>query len=115
MMIGVLGAWRLGRRLALTAKGHPSAKNSLDAYDREQHAASEETQNANALIFRNMALANPAVAAVRSAALRGLSRFKPVVRRMTEKEALVTQRLYVPDGDVFGKAPSAFGDKVHTL
>jgi hypothetical protein len=40
-----------------------------------------------------MALSNPAAAMVRSVALRALSHLKPVVRRMTEKEALVTQKL----------------------
>ena len=60
----------------------------------------EEVQNANATIFRNMALANPLAATVRSAALRGLSHARPIVRRMTEKEALVRQSLYVPDGKV---------------
>jgi hypothetical protein len=60
----------------------------------------EEVQNANATIFRNMALANPVAATVRSAALRGLSHAGPIVRRMTEKEALVRQSLYVPDGKV---------------
>ncbi len=67
----------------------------------------EEVQNANATIFRNMALANPVAAAVRSAALRGISHMRPIVRRMTEKEALVRQRLYVPDGEVPHEVPSA--------
>ena len=98
MMVGVLGAWRLGWRLALAAEEPPRAEALLGDYEREQRAASEEVQNANATIFRNMALANPVVAAIRAAALRGLSHARPIVRRMTEKEALVRQRLYVPDG-----------------
>ena len=102
MMVGVLGAWRLGWRLALVAKAELRAEELLADYEREQRAASEEIQHANARIFRNMALSNPAVAAARAVALRALSRFKPIVRRMTEKEALVTQKLLVPDGDVFG-------------
>ena len=100
MMVGVLGAWRLGWRLALSVKGDARADELLVGYEREQRAASKEVQNANANIFRQMALSKPVVAAVRSVALRGLSRFKPVVRRMTEKEALVTQRLSIPDGEV---------------
>ena len=98
MMVGVLGAWRLGWRLALAAKADPRTEELLTDYEREQRAASEEIQSANARIFRNMALSNPAAASVRSMALRALSRFKPVIRRMTEKEALVTQKLYLPDG-----------------
>ena len=103
MMVGVLGAWRLGWRLALAAKGDPHAQEVLDGYQHEQRAASAEVQNANAAIFRQMALANPVAAVVRSVALRGLSQLKPVVRRMTEREALVTQRLYSPDVDVIGE------------
>ncbi len=100
MMVGVLGAWRLGWRLALAAKGDPRAEELLARYEREQRAASEEVQNANATIFRQMALSNPAAALVRAAALRALSHAGPIVRRMTEKEALVTQGLSVPDAEV---------------
>ena len=100
MMVGVLGAWRLGWRLALAAKGDARAEELISGYEREQRVASEEVQSANARIFRNMALSNPAAAAARSVVLRGLSHLGPVVRRMTEKEALVTQKLYVPDGEV---------------
>ena len=100
MMVGVLGAWRLGWRLALATKGDPQAEELLAGYEREQRAASEEVQNANATIFRQMALANPVVAVVRAAALRALSHAGPIVRRMTEKEALVTQGLSVPDAEV---------------
>ncbi len=111
MMVGVLGAWRLGWPLALAAKGDPRSEELLFGYEREQRLGSEEVQNANARIFWNMALASPATAAVRSAALRALSRLKPVVRRMTEKEALVTQRLRVPDARVRPEAPSPSAGK----
>ena len=106
MMVGVLGAGRLGWRLALAAKADPRAEKLLAGYEREQRAASEEVQNANATIFRQMALANPAAAMVRSFALRTLSHLKPLVRRMTEKEALVTQKLYIPDLDVLSETLS---------
>jgi len=106
MMVGVLGAWRLGWRLAMSVKGHARSEELLVGYEREQRAASEEVQNANARIFRQMALSNPATAAVRSVALRGLSHLRPVVRRMTEKEALVTQRISIPDGEVLRGASS---------
>ena len=72
MMVGVLGAGRLGWRLALAAKGDPRSDKLLAGYEREQRAASEEVQNANATIFRNMALSNPAAAMVRSLVLRAL-------------------------------------------
>jgi 2-polyprenyl-6-methoxyphenol hydroxylase-like FAD-dependent oxidoreductase len=112
MMVGVLGAWRLGWRLALVSKGDPGAEELLAGYEREQRLASEEIQSANAKIFWNMALAYPPAAAVRSVALRALSRFKHVVRRMTEKEALVTQKLYVPDVDALPKTSSSFGGEI---
>jgi len=100
MMVGLLGAWRLGSRLALTAKGELSSSGLLDWYEHEQRVGSEEVQRANALIFRNMAVANPRAAALRSAMLHGLSHAGPVVRRMTETEALVTQKLPVVAGHV---------------
>ena len=93
MMVGVLGAWRLGWRLARAAQGVPLAEELLADYEREQRAASEKVQSANATIFRNMALSNPIAAAARSTALRALSNAHLLVRRMTEKEALVTQEL----------------------
>jgi 2-polyprenyl-6-methoxyphenol hydroxylase-like FAD-dependent oxidoreductase len=93
MMVGVLGAWRLGWRLAQATQGVPLVKELLASYEREQRAASEEVQNANAIIFRNMALSNSVAAAIRSTVLRALSHARPLVRRITEKEALVTQRL----------------------
>jgi 2-polyprenyl-6-methoxyphenol hydroxylase-like FAD-dependent oxidoreductase len=111
MMVGVLGAWRLGWPLAMAAKEDPRSEELLFGYEREQRAASEEVQNANARIFWNMALASPAAAVVRSAALRTLSHLKPAVRRMTEKEALVTQRLRLPDASVRLEASSPSGGK----
>ena len=93
MMVGLLGAWRLGPRLAAAAKGEVSSSELLEGYEREQRAGSEEVQRANALIFRNMAITNPLVAAMRSAALRALSHVRPIVRQMTETEALVKQRV----------------------
>jgi 2-polyprenyl-6-methoxyphenol hydroxylase-like FAD-dependent oxidoreductase len=107
MMVGVLGAWRLGWRLALANKGDPRGQALLEEYEREQRVASEEVQGANAAIFRNIGLSNPVAAAARSVALRSLSRIGPVVRRMTEKEALVTQELRPPTDDLLGRgAPS---------
>jgi 2-polyprenyl-6-methoxyphenol hydroxylase-like FAD-dependent oxidoreductase len=109
MMVGVLGAWRSGWRLAMSVKGGARSEELLASYEREQRAASEEVQNANATIFRQMALSNPALAAVRFVALGALSHLRPVVRRMTEKEALVTQRLSIPDVDALDETP--FGEK----
>jgi hypothetical protein len=45
----------------------------------------------------------PPSAAVRSLALRVLPCFEPAVRRLTEKQAPVTRKRYVPDNGVVGK------------
>ena len=50
MMVGVLGAWRLGWRLALAVQGHACGAALLDDYGREQRIAADEVQDANALI-----------------------------------------------------------------
>ncbi|MGY1700551.1 FAD-dependent monooxygenase [Geodermatophilus sp. SYSU D00766] len=93
MMIGVVGAWRLAHRLAaVVADGAPAA-GPLDDYERVQRAASRQVQGANARIFRNMAVTDPAVAAVRATLLGGIGRVPAVVRRITEEEAMVRQDL----------------------
>ena len=109
MMVGVLGAWRLGWRLALAVEGLADPEGLPEGYEREQRAASEEIQNANALIFRNMAVANRLVGTVRGMALRRISRVGPIVRRMTEKEALVTQELSAPGGAPLHEAQKVAG------
>lgn len=55
MMLGVFGAWRLGWRLArVTVDAAP--QELLDDYGREQRAAAAQVQQANARIFRNLAV-----------------------------------------------------------
>lgn len=96
MMVGVLGAWRLGWRLALAAKEHPDAEGLLDRllddYDREQHAAADDIQDANATIFRNVAMRNPVAAGLRTQALRLLGRTS-LPRKLVAREALTSQVL----------------------
>lgn len=95
MMIGLLGAWRLGWRLALAYKGHTMADALLHDYEVEQRAGSDEIQNTNALIFKNMALRNPVLARLRSFGLKFASRIPSIAKGMTGKEALVKQVLPV--------------------
>lgn len=108
MMVGVLGAWRLGWRLAraLEAGGH--AEKLLGGYESEQRAASEKVQRSNAIIFRNMALENRTLAALRSGLLLGASRLPPLVRRMTEEEALLTQGVSALEADTTETPASRF-------
>src|SRR3712207_9581961 len=53
MMIGVLGAWRLGHRLAETISG--GSDTPLDRYEHEQRTAAVRVQHDNARIFAHMA------------------------------------------------------------
>jgi 2-polyprenyl-6-methoxyphenol hydroxylase-like FAD-dependent oxidoreductase len=96
MMVGVLGAWRLGWRLALAAQGATDPEGLLAGYEPEQRAAAEEVQRANALIFRNIAVTNPVLAALRTAALAVAGRVPAAGRRMAETEALLTQPMATP-------------------
>lgn len=87
MMIGVLGAWRLGHCLTETIRGGCEAP--LDRYEQEQRAAAGQVQHGNARIFANLAVRSAPVAAVRSAALRRLARVPAVTARMARSEALL--------------------------
>lgn len=97
MMIGILGAWRLGWRLALAFKEHELTENLLNDYQKEQHEASNEIQKTNAIIFTNMAMSNKFLAFFLSRGLQFASHFSSVAKDITEKEALVKQVLPVQD------------------
>src|SRR3712207_7470584 len=87
MMIGVLGAWRLGHRLAETISG--GSDTPLDRYEHEQRTAAVRVQHDNARIFAHMAVRSVRLAAVRSAALRAAGRLPAVTARMARSEALL--------------------------
>jgi 2-polyprenyl-6-methoxyphenol hydroxylase-like FAD-dependent oxidoreductase len=87
MMIGVLGAWRLGLRLTETLGG--GSTEPLDRYAEEQRAAADRVQRDNARIFANIAVRSTAVAAIRAAGLRFAGRRPAVVTRMARSEALL--------------------------
>ncbi len=93
LQVGVLGAWRLGWRLALAAKGHPSANTLLDDYAREQRAASDQVQAENMLIFRNMALRSPLLASWRAEALGMLGNITFIKRKMADAVTLIAQHV----------------------
>lgn len=99
MMVGVLGAWRLGWRLSRASEAGGHAEKLLGDYEIEQRAASEKVQRSNGIIFRNMALENRAIAALRSGLLLGASRVRPLARRMAEEEALLTQEVSALEAD----------------
>jgi 2-polyprenyl-6-methoxyphenol hydroxylase-like FAD-dependent oxidoreductase len=97
MMVGMLGAWRLGWRLAMVATGRSTNASLLDEYVNEQRSGSESVQKANAQIFWNMAVTNPILAGMRAGALRFVSRVPSVARRIAAKEALMDQKIEIPD------------------
>lgn len=95
MMVGVLGAWRLGWRLALSMKQHKNFSAFLDDYSEEQRVGADEIQKNNALIFRNMAITNPLLAGGRSLLLKTISNISFIGEKAMEKEALLGQILPV--------------------
>jgi 2-polyprenyl-6-methoxyphenol hydroxylase-like FAD-dependent oxidoreductase len=96
MMVGMLGAWRLGWRLATVATGRSHDDGLFEEYEREQREGSKEVQNANAQIFWNIAVANPIVASVRAGILKLISRLPSATRRMVANETLINQKIEVP-------------------
>ena len=87
MMIGILGAWRLGLRLAEAMTG--GSEEPLNRYEVEQRAAADQVQRDNARIFANIALSSAPVAAIRSGGLWMAGRLPPLSRRMAVSEALL--------------------------
>jgi 2-polyprenyl-6-methoxyphenol hydroxylase-like FAD-dependent oxidoreductase len=86
MMIGVLGAWRLGERLAETLTG---GDRPLDRYAAEQRTAADRVQRDNARIFANIAVRSAPAAALRAAGLRLAGHLPAVTTRMARSEALL--------------------------
>ncbi|MFP3728643.1 FAD-dependent monooxygenase [Priestia filamentosa] len=96
MMVGVLGAWRLGWRLALVMKNNPQSSLLLQDYSREQHDAADEIQGNNAIIFKNMSIKKPIIATIRSFFMKNiLSKVSKIENVALEKEALLRQALPV--------------------
>lgn len=93
MQVGVLGAWRLGWRLALAAGGHHLAEVLIDDYAREQRAGSAQVQTENMLIFRNMALRSQTLATLRKSLLSLADRIPGAKRRMVKSLTLVGQHV----------------------
>lgn len=87
MMIGVLGAWRLGTHLAETLAG--GSDEPLEEYATRQRAAAARVQADNARIFTNLAVRSAPVAAVRATVLRTAGRLTAVTMRMARSEALL--------------------------
>jgi 2-polyprenyl-6-methoxyphenol hydroxylase-like FAD-dependent oxidoreductase len=87
MMIGVLGAWRLGMRLAEVR--HGGGDEALGRYEAEQRAAADRVQRDNARIFANIALRSRPIAAARDFGLWAAGHLPAVPRRMAASEALL--------------------------
>lgn len=93
LQVGVLGAWRLGWRLALAAQGHQLADVLIDNYAREQRVASDQVQLENMLIFRNMAVRPAALAKVRTALFSVADTFPGIARSIARSLTLVEQHV----------------------
>jgi 2-polyprenyl-6-methoxyphenol hydroxylase-like FAD-dependent oxidoreductase len=87
MMIGVLGAWRLGTRLAEVVNG--GGDKALGRYETEQRAAADQVQRDNSRIFGNIALRSRPIAAVRDFGLWAAGHLPAVPRSMAASEALL--------------------------
>ncbi len=87
MMIGVLGAWRLGLALAETVR--TGSEQPVTRYTVEQRDAATRVQHDNARIFANIALRSVPLAALRSGVLRSVGRIPAVTARMARSEALL--------------------------
>ena len=87
MMIGILGAWRLGLRLAEAIAG--GTDEPLNRYEVEQRSAAEQVQRDNARIFANIALRSAPLAAIRAAGLGTVGRLPRLSGRMAASEALL--------------------------
>lgn len=95
MMVGVLGAWRLGWRLAFLMKNLIHSTVILDDYSKEQRVGADEIQNNNAMIFKNLAITNPILAGGRSILLKTFSKVPAIGTKAIEKEALISQKMPV--------------------
>jgi 2-polyprenyl-6-methoxyphenol hydroxylase-like FAD-dependent oxidoreductase len=91
MMIGMLGVWRLAARLSRAVRSPQQADALLDAYEREQGRGSRQVQRSNGIVFRNMAVTNTSVAAIRSALLRTVGGFPAIRGRLIYSEAILNQ------------------------
>lgn len=87
MMLDILGAWRLGLRLAEVING--GGEVALGRYQTEQRAAADRVQRDNARIFANIALRSSPIAAARDLGLRAAAQLPVVPRRMAASEALL--------------------------
>ena len=89
MMIGLLGAWRLGPQLAAALNRPPRADESLKIYQHLQHAAATRAQKDNAFLFRQIALRNPVLAAVRTVGLSLAGRIPKIGESIARSTALL--------------------------
>ncbi|ASN05343.1 hypothetical protein [Virgibacillus necropolis] len=94
-MVGILGAWRLGWRLAFLIKNLINSIAILDDYSKEQSTGADEVQDNNAMIFRNMAITNSLLAGGRSLLLKMISNVPAIGMKAMEREALLSQKIPV--------------------
>lgn len=92
MMLGLLGAWRLCSRLVAVIT-HQIDEAELDEYEYEQHAAARQIQKANKMIFKNLAITNSTLGAIRNFGLKNIGKIPAIRTNITETEAMLRQSL----------------------
>lgn len=106
MQLGLLGAWRLGWRIALGLQRPGKLLALLDDYAREHRQTADLVQRANGVIFRNMALTSSVRGKGREVALALLGKVQAIPtawpRWQREKQARSIRR-----GPVIFRAPRA--------
>ncbi|WP_207483386.1 FAD-dependent monooxygenase [Arenibaculum pallidiluteum] len=90
---GLMGAWRLGWRLALAAQGHARGSALLDDYDREQRATTEAVRRGAFPDLPDLGLRSRASVAVRTLVLGIADRLPFLARRLAEATALESRTL----------------------
>ncbi|MEK7571683.1 MAG: NAD(P)/FAD-dependent oxidoreductase [Patescibacteria group bacterium] len=93
MMVGLMGAWRLGIALHKITQAPHNTNSFLTTYFQEQTSGSKAVQQSNHIIFANMALKNTLAASVREQGLKLVAHFPSIVNRLTRTEALLDQHM----------------------
>lgn len=93
MQLGLLGAWRLGWRLAHGLGSQALLPALLADYGREHRVTADAVQRENAIIFRNLALASRPLGALRALALRAAAAVFALPARMGAEATLESGEL----------------------
>lgn len=100
MMVGLIGAWRLGVGLGTAIRDRAAPDAPLADYEAMQVHTVARVQAGNAMIFRNLALTSPALARIRNFGLGFAGKTSTIPDRLTRVEALIDEPTPPLSGDV---------------